>query len=189
MASKMGSKLEAFRQKVERMVVTTLRKASTEYQQQMIGRLSGPTGPDTLSRRTGQLARSVKGVVESTGSTVKVTLSIGAQAPYAKIHETGGTITPKRSRYLAIPLAAAKTAAGVTRLASPRMDPTLRLIRSKAGNLLLVRPKKRGGFTPMWVLKSSVTIPARLGFAKTARAVLVKARADIAAGFKALVGG
>lgn len=64
---------------------------------------------------------------------------------------------------LSIPLPPVKTAQGLARFRSPRQQPGLFMIKSKRGNLLLV---KRVGdkIEPQWVLKHSVTIPARLYF-------------------------
>lgn len=55
--------------------------------------LSGPTGAHTLSVRTGNLRRSVKWLVEDTSTRGVVgAVRYGADVPYARIHELGGTI-------------------------------------------------------------------------------------------------
>ena len=116
-----------------------------------------------LNRRTGSLARSVRHEVRRTGDRVTGTVGILQPGPaqrYAGIHITGGVIRPRTARMLAIPLPAAQTAAGVSRFSSPRQVEGLFAIRSKAGNLLLVK-RSGQGITPFFVLKSQVTIPKR----------------------------
>lgn len=100
-------------------VMMVVEKHSLRLQAQAVSRhLTGGTGPDRLARRTGTLARStrpVKARVE--GSKVTGGLAFGTK--YAKVHigPSGSTfvIRPKNRQFLAIPLAAAKTAAGVPR--------------------------------------------------------------------------
>jgi len=80
--------------------------------------LTGGTGPDRLARRTGTLARSTRPLeVRLEGNKVVGGLAFGAE--YAKVHigPAGSTFTikPKTKKFLAIPLPAAKTAAGVAR--------------------------------------------------------------------------
>jgi hypothetical protein len=80
--------------------------------------LTGGTGPDRLARRTGTLARSTRALeVRLEGNKVVGGLAFGAK--YAKVHigPAGSTFTikPKNKQFLAIPLPAAKTAAGVAR--------------------------------------------------------------------------
>jgi hypothetical protein len=80
--------------------------------------LTGGTGSDRLARRTGTLARSTRPKpVVMEGTKVVGGLAFGAK--YAKVHigpaGSGFTITPKNRQFLAIPLSAAKTAAGVAR--------------------------------------------------------------------------
>lgn len=133
-------------------------------------RLSGRPG---LARRTGALARSFQ--TEVTGSKIgDLRGAYFSTSRYAAIHETGGTITGK-GKLLAIPLAAARTAAGVGRYPSP-LRQTLPasfpggtfVRRSRAGNLILFgRTVKGADPTPLFVLKQSVTIPARLGTQET----------------------
>jgi phage gpG-like protein len=114
----------------------------------------------------------------------------GVTVKYARIHEFGGTITPKKAQYLAIPMAAAKTGTGVSRYESPRQVPGLFVFKSKAGNLLLARREgKKGKLKLFFVLKKSVKIPARpyLGPAVNAIKPTVKDRL-MAAVLKAVAG-
>lgn len=134
-----------------------------------------------------------------TGDSVKTLRGVwsigGERNPYARIQEFGGTVLPVKGKYLAIPLAAAKTAAGVSRVKGPleygkfsKENPGgLVLIKSKKGALLLMavlgktekgRQKTRGfkgakgeklrsRLVPMFVLKKQVTIPPRMGVRET----------------------
>lgn len=127
-----------------------------------------------LAVRTGSLRGSVTMATESTSSSERVYLRAGGgqrDVRYAVLQEDGGTVVPSGNRpgmkeghtpHLAIPLAAAKTRAGVSKYASPRDIPGLFVIKSKAGNLLLVRKiGKKGKIQPMFVLKQSVTIKGK----------------------------
>lgn len=116
-----------------------------------------------LKRRTGNLARSVRHGVQRTADRVIGSFGILKPGPaqrYAGIHITGGVIRPRTARMLAIPLPAVQTKAGVSRYSSPRQVEGLFLIKSKAGNLLLVKRSGKG-ITPFFVLKSQVVIPQR----------------------------
>lgn len=78
----------------------------------------------------------------------------------AHAHEYGATITPKKGKYLAIPLTKEAETAG-----SPRAFSDLRFVNAKKGNLLMVRDKKKGkGETEseaMFLLVKSMTLPER----------------------------
>lgn len=92
--------------------------------------------------------------------------AIGSADRYMKMHEEGGTITG--NKFLRIPLAAAQTPAGVDREAghSLRSVPGIFFIRSKGGNLFAVRKaSRRSRMEFLYLLKPSVTIPARRPFA------------------------
>lgn len=113
-------------------------------------------------------------------------LAYSAGKPYARIQEFGGTITPKRGRFLTIPTAGNLTPAGVTRFPSARdfietHPGETFFLRPKAnpGSLLLMwqKPnpasrkssgvKGKGEAIPMFFLTKKVTIPPRLGLRKT----------------------
>lgn len=60
-------------------------------------RLSGRV----LQRRGGALFRTARVDVEPSGSALRIVFRAGSnKVPYAAIHEHGGTILPKRGRYL-----------------------------------------------------------------------------------------
>ncbi len=73
-------------------------------------------GRPGLNRITGALWRSFRVGRSPRGTPLDDVFSfVASGSPYARIHETGGTIRPKRRRALAIPLRAAKTEAGATK--------------------------------------------------------------------------
>ncbi len=68
-------------------------------------RLRGRPG---LKRRSGRLAQSFAG--EVSGDVLpRLKMRYGTNVKYARQHEFGATIRPRRSKYLTIPLDAAKT--------------------------------------------------------------------------------
>lgn len=96
----------------------------------------------SLRRRTGTLARSVEGVYEVVNGLPRVRVGVfrGPARAYARIHEFGGVITPKRAKTLAVPVGPrAVTPAGVSKFASPRLYPgELQYIPINRGNLAAI---------------------------------------------------
>lgn len=147
--------LKAFRQSVE--VVN--RKLKTNV-----------TGP-ILSRRTGHLAQSIESNISYDGDDLMAEIGSGVankfRMPYANIHEDGGVITPKKAKYLTIPLEAALTRAGVPKKASARDWANTFIRKSKGGNLIIFQAAKSGKIIPLYVLKRSVSIPGRQYLSRT----------------------
>lgn len=123
-------------------------------------------GSSGLNARSGALRNSIRSVVKSISGIGESELELSAggrfggnDVRYARIHELGsdGPIRPKRAKNLAIPTKEARTAAGVSRVPSPRDFPDLRWAQSKGGQPMLVDESG----TPMFILRKSVTIPAR----------------------------
>jgi phage gpG-like protein len=127
-----------------------------------------------LDSRTGHLAQSINArnstlLREGKGNA---RLTYRSKVPYASIHETGGKIVPVHSKYLKIPIRHDRaslrnltmTKSGVHR-PNFNKDDTF-ITRSKAGNLIIFL-NKDGGIVPLYVLKTSVTIPARKWFSKS----------------------
>ena len=115
---------------------------------------NGEIVPETTGKRSGRtlytrghLARSIKYRMEGN----KIYLTAGdTSVPYARIQHEGGTIVPKTSKYLAIPLTAK------AKLYKPRQFPEATFIAkgyifSKQGDKPVAQYK----------LVKSVTIPAR----------------------------
>ena len=143
-------------------------KASATVLGQLVNNVSGLI----LKRRTGNLAQSMgfrvekdnegnfEGIIGS-GASLRT-----ARMVYANIHETGGIIRPKNARYLTIPLPSAQTPAGVGRFTAREVRDGMTgydgsfFRRSRAGNLILFGTQGNR-VIPLFILKQSVTIPAR----------------------------
>jgi len=111
-----------------------------------------------LGTKTSQLKRNVGGKAVEFGSGA-YGLMIGtgpdvglSEVIYASIQEHGGTIRPKKRKWLTVPLP------GVKGTVSNYPDGFF--IKSKAGNLLFVIRKGKYGIQPLFVLKKEVKIPA-----------------------------
>jgi hypothetical protein len=150
-------------------------------------RLSGRPG---LNKVGGWLQKSFRVGHSPRGAPLDQVVSwLASRSPYGPIHETGGTIRPKRRRMLAIPLPAALTEGRQLKGEAVRLAPAamkfgktqirkgertlyarkdLTFIKSKKGNALLVK-KVGDRIVPMYVLKASVKIPARMKFFDTFR--------------------
>jgi len=121
-------------------------------------------GTNNLQKRSGGIKRIAQSI-KVTGNSIETLAGTISTAGFA-IHETGGTISAKRSKYLTIPLPSAMDNRGVPlRKRARDWDKTF-VARSKRGNLLIFRKEKNGGVTPLYLLKPSVRIPARLGLDK-----------------------
>lgn len=152
-------------------VIEAIRTNSVRIHSQLVNKhLRGQTTDTTLRRRTGTLARSVAVLIPKVeGSIVRGGISTGTR--YAPVHigprGSQFIIRPTKAQYLAIPLPAAQTAAGVAR-GGPRsgiFGKTF-IAKSKAGNLIIFGTssgvkKGAGAVRPLFVLKKSVVIPRR----------------------------
>lgn len=103
--------------------------------------LAGPTGPNTLAKRTGSLGRSLE-VTPARVEGTRVSSHLQTGMIYARVHfgprGSEVKIVPIKAKMLAIPLSAAKTKAGVAKggPTSGIWGPT-KVFRSKAGNLII----------------------------------------------------
>lgn len=136
--------------------------------------MSGPTGPSSVRARSGHLRQSLDGVVIEQPTRMSLTMYFGGGTPYARIHEYGGTITPKKSANLAIPVGASLTRAGVSRYSGPSAiwGALKFIVNKKTGKKLLIDASLPPGspVKVMYVLVPSVTLPPRLNFGKTFKA-------------------
>lgn len=144
-------------------------------------RLSGRPG---LNRRTGNLSRSFNARTQA--NTDGIVIDVSPQGPgseYANLHEVGGTVKPVKSKYLWIPIAGNLTPSGVARITPTEAINrggffakgiffgraiTKRNIPQRSQHLGSTGYKgksiaKGADITPLFVLKKSVTVPARLG--------------------------
>lgn len=126
----------------------------------------GGTTANTLSRRSGKLVQSIIDSVAVRGTNFEtLTGYISADFP-AHVHEFGATIRPKSAKYLTVPLPPALNSDGTPKKKSARDWENTFVAKSKAGNLIIFQ--RRGSqIVPLYVLKTSVKIPPRLGMRKT----------------------
>ena len=104
----------------------------------------------TILRLTSRLRNSITPRSDASSA------GVGTNLIYAPIHQFGGTIRASKGKYLAIPIGPAAIAASRAG-GGPRQFPgPLHYIVSHAGNKLLM-----GDDGPQYVLKESVTMPAR----------------------------
>lgn len=116
--------------------------------------------------RSGRLWRSYGHEVRETPTGIDLDLGVLRSTAvdadvlkYAPVHEYGATIRAKNGKYLAIPLDAAKTAAGVVR-GLPRSFPDTFVRTSKAGHLLIFQKQGKEA-VPLFALVRQVTIKPR----------------------------
>lgn len=137
--------------KMEIPIYYQLQKWTGKTIKKIIRNISGPI----LNTRSGQLRRSITGKAFK-GKIAKSIVGSGIlgrrPVKYAKIHEHGGKITPKKAQFLTIPLGGVKGKAS--------NFPGAFVIKSKQGNLLLVQKTGRG-IKPLFLLRKEVNIPAR----------------------------
>lgn len=141
-------------------------------------RLTGGTSKTRLAVRSGRLRSSTRPIPVKQKGSSKITAGVQFGTIYAKTHigpEGGETvIRPKRKQWLTIPLAAAKTEAGVLRggARSGRWGFTF-IKRSDDGTPIIYGQMRRqrgrrvgqvhGEVVPLFVLKKQVRVPVRIG--------------------------
>jgi|TARA_Y100000289_G_C3908311_1_gene143186 phage gpG-like protein len=116
-----------------------------------------------LNVRSGRLRASISAKAVSEGrSTVGILLQAGGRSKgvsYARIHEDGGEIKPKTSKFLTIPVHdSLTTGSGVARYASARDVPGLAFAQSRKGQPLLVHQVTGEVF---YLLKKRIRIKKR----------------------------
>lgn len=131
----------------------------------------GGTTPNTLSKRSGALLNSIIESVNVAGETFDTIKGEIGGSRIARVHEFGAVIKPKKAKYLTIPLPAALNSNGTPIKQSARMWDKTFVARTKAGNLVIFR-KVNTKVVPLYVLKTSVKIPPRLGMQRTLEAGL-----------------
>lgn len=146
-------------------------RSGSQWESEMGKRLRG----NPLQSRTGALARGLSSKTDG-GSLNSLRLRLRASnVPHARAQELGAVITPRRAKWLWIPLGANKTPAGV-----PKRTP--RQFFQERGSFIRTRGDsgvafaKRGRrLVPMFALRKRVVLPgpkttggpSRLGFFET----------------------
>lgn len=126
----------------------------------------GGTTSKTLSMRSGEGIQSIRDSVKVIGRTIAALEGeIGAPG-YMGVHEKGATITPKKAKFLTIPMPEALNPNGTPKKKSAREWDDTYVGRTKAGNLMIFQ--KRGlDIVPLYLLVKRVKIPPRLGMEET----------------------
>ena len=153
-------------------VSVELQKALTKLYEEMEAKhgsqwpLGGDFGtdPERLAVRSGKGLRTIKESirVDFDGVTVSGSISAGDLS----VHETGATVRATNAKYLTIPLPAALDSRGLPLRERARDWDSTFVARSKRGNLIIFRKNTGGTITPLYILKTQVTIPPRLGLGK-----------------------
>lgn len=126
------------------------------------------TGPNTLSKRSGNLIRSIKESVRVEGTTLDNIMGGIGGIFYLRVQERGATVRARRSKYLTIPLPTALNSDGTPIKRSAREWQNTFVAESRAGNLLIFQRRGRE-IVPLYVLKKHVKITARAGMQTTLR--------------------
>lgn len=166
-------------------ILGAMRRIGVSVQKQMVAEeLSG----QSLNVRTGNLRRAVTWqiLMEASGVAVRIGASLG-KAVYGRIQAIGGTILPKRGKYLTIPLQPVLTAMGVARFSARELFAT----KGAVGGYKSVFVNKRGtaimgvlplgGVEPVFALKTSVKIKATHYPTKAVRAKMTYVKAQLKA--------
>ena len=162
--------------------------------------MSGPTGPRSVSVRTGALRRSMQMTNSVEGNVLRFHAAIGVGSETdrwkARAHEFGANIVPKKARALAIPTSRMVTAAGVGRVPGPRDVAGLFMIK-KAGRMFLARSlgavgkkleggsrqrggkKAKGQIEVLFILVKGVRLPPRLHFRENFKIMSARLREDL----------
>lgn len=173
----------AFRAKVNRAVnngLTAAARAAAKFAKIGMSRggrhvSSAPGTPPNVQR--GTLRNSI---THTRSVAFSASMGVPINVPYGAIHEFGGTIYPKSSRYLPVPVNVQAKRAMEVRGTPRGLD--LVPIRSRGRLFLVPKPGRRGARRsgPVFALKSSVRIPPRpflwSAVAKNQRAIWSEAR-------------
>ena len=173
-------KLAKFGIALERNLYTALRKMATGHLGRMRNRMKAGAGG--VQTRTGRLFDSFTYRIDRGGGLGGLKMRLfSAGVPHANLQEHGGTIRPKPPRkFLTIPLAPMKTAAGVTRstAAALRLDKSRNtfVLRSDSGKLYIAEQRsvgrgkyKQNDIQFLFRLVPSVTVKGNLGWLATWR--------------------
>lgn len=153
-----------------KVLSTELREFLDGVAQALVERHSGawPAGTteNTLSKRSGSLLNTIVQSVNVEGQTFQTIRGTIGGSRIAAVQEFGATIRPKNAKFLTVPLPAALNSDGTPKKKSAREWQNTFVARSKAGNLIIFQ-RQGTQIVPLYVLKTSVKIPPRLGLRKT----------------------
>lgn len=132
--------------------VNNLSEPLADFGERMVRKISKRLSGDVLDVNTGRLRSSL--TYEESADTLEISAGGGpGEVDYAAIHERGGTIVPKKKKFLTIPFPGGPADTKVPKRAADFEDTFV----AKG----IIFRKKGKGFEPLFILKKSVTIPAR----------------------------
>lgn len=112
---------------------------------------------------TGTLGRSIQIDASDIGEERNAPkVRVGTNLPYAAIHEFGGVIRPKRSRFLTVPIG--QNGRNVLRRGGLRSVPGVFFIKTKRGGVMAARQyskAKAAALEPLAILVTEVRMPRR----------------------------
>lgn len=129
-----------------------IREPLADFGERMVRKISKRLSGDALDVNTGRLRSSL--TYEETASSLEISAGGGpGEVDYAAIHHYGGVIKPKKKKFLTIPFPGGPADTKVPKRASDFEDTFVAkgIIFRKLGK----------GIQPLFILKKSVTIPAR----------------------------
>jgi hypothetical protein len=150
-----------------KVLVETLDKIYAEVAKQHGNPWPTGTGPRSLSSRSGGGLQSIKDSIKVTAGPPFQIIEGRISTAKMTVHETGAVITPRRAKYLTIPLGEALDSRGVPIKRSAREWDNTFVQRSRRGNLIIFRKLSRDRIVPLYLLKDRVRLPARLGMGET----------------------
>lgn len=152
-------------QKVGLDILDTLQRVAARLREEHGSPYSGPDPSSTVLKvRSGAGLRSILNSVKLKGATLE-TIEGSISTAGLTVHETGATITPRRSKYLTVPLPAALTSQGLPKRARARDWDNTFVQRSRRGNLIIFQ-RRGASIVPLYILKDRVRLPPRLGMEK-----------------------
>jgi len=127
-----------------------LRRPLADFGERMVRRISKRLSGPALKERTGRLKGSL--TYEETHDTVEISAGGADEVDYAAIHHYGGTIRPKKKKFLTIPFPGGPADQRVPLRAADFNDTFV------AKGIIF---QKRGEqIEPLFILRKSVEIPA-----------------------------
>ena len=150
--------------------------------------------------RTGNLRRDWNSLVVNDGSGATLVVASGGTAnAYAGLQEYGGTVRATKAKWLWIPTDENKTPVGVARVTPRQAIAQGGFISFKKGPVFFGKPQTKAQakgmkgmgphVIPLFVLKKSVYVPARLGARDLWRRSMPDLAANLTATVKGAIGG
>lgn len=116
-----------------------------------------------LRHRTGDLSESIQFRIETTGkgltAYIGANVLTGARLKYANILETGGRITPKKKKFLTIPLQPALYPSGASRMPRATDWPNTFIKKTQQKRLIIFQKRGKKKIVALYLLLKKVEMP------------------------------